>query len=140
MAKSFSNSQIKFVGVIDINYSTTAIKKSLDKFDSWMSIFRLSIWLCHGNVFVLILFWYTMGHIMFFVVTIDIKSLQNRLLKVCYVPATSAGLNRLLFFLFLLWPLTVLMKQTRQAVCAIKQSIYLDVYGGHCYNYFLQPG
>jgi hypothetical protein len=27
--------------------------------------------------------------------TIDIKSLQNRLLKVCYVPATSAGLTRL---------------------------------------------
>jgi hypothetical protein len=26
-------------------------------------------------------------------------------------------------------PLTVLMKQTRQAVHAIKQSIYLDVYG-----------
>ena len=32
---------------------------------------------------------------------------QNRLLKVCYVPATSAGLSRLLF---LWWPLTVLMK------------------------------
>ena len=29
---------------------------------------------------------------------IDIKSLQNRLLKVWYVPATSAGLNKLLFF------------------------------------------
>ncbi len=28
---------------------------------------------------------------------IDIESLQNRLLKVCYVLATSAGLNRLLF-------------------------------------------
>jgi hypothetical protein len=28
---------------------------------------------------------------------IDIESLQNRLLKVCYVPATSAGLSRLLF-------------------------------------------
>ncbi len=53
---------------------------------------------------------------------IDIKSLQNRLLKVCYVPATSALLPRLLF---LLQPLTVLMKQTRQAVCAIKQSILL---------------
>ncbi len=32
------------------------------------------------------------------VVLIDIKSLQNRLLKVGYVPATSAGLSRLLFF------------------------------------------
>ncbi len=30
--------------------------------------------------------------------TIDIESLQNRLLKVCYVPATSAGLPRLLLF------------------------------------------
>jgi len=49
---------------------------------------------------------------------IDIESLQNRLLKVCYVPATSAGLPRL----FLLGPL---MKQTRQAVRAIKQSVLL---------------
>ncbi len=32
------------------------------------------------------------------------------------------------FFLFLLRPLTVPMKQTRQLVHAIKQSIYLDVY------------
>ena len=55
--------------------------------------------------------------------TIDIESLQNRLLKVCYVPANSAGLNRLLFFL--LRPFTVLMKQTRQAVLAINQSILL---------------
>ncbi len=48
--------------------------------------------------------------------TINIKSLQNRLLKVCYVPATSAGRNRLLF----LRPLTVLMKQTMQTECAVK--------------------
>ncbi len=63
--------------------------------------------------------------------SIGIESLQNRLLNVCYVPATSAGLPRVSFsFLFLLLrPLTVLMKQTRQAVCAIKQSIFLDVYG-----------
>jgi hypothetical protein len=63
----------------------------------------------------------------------DIESLQNRLLKVCYVPATSAGLPRLSFFfsfLFLLLrPLTELVKQTRQVVHAIKQSIFLDVYG-----------
>jgi hypothetical protein len=45
---------------------------------------------------------------------------KNRLLKVCNVPATSAGLSRLLF---LQWPLTVLMKQTRQAVHAFTQSI-----------------
>jgi hypothetical protein len=59
---------------------------------------------------------------------IDIKSLQNRLLKVCYVPATSTSLKRLhllFFFFFGLQPLTVLMKQTRQAVHAIKQSILL---------------
>ena len=55
------------------------------------------------------------------------KSL-NRLLKVCYVPATSADLIAF-FFSFLLRPLTVLMKQTRQPVHAVKQSIYLDVYG-----------
>jgi len=42
------------------------------------------------------------------------------------MPATSTGLNRLPF---LLWPLTVLMKQTTQPVRAIKQSIFLDVYG-----------
>ncbi len=53
---------------------------------------------------------------------IDIESLQNRLLKICYVPATSAHLPRLLF---LLQPLRVLMKQTRQVVLAIKQSILL---------------
>jgi hypothetical protein len=34
------------------------------------------------------------------VYSIDIKSHQNRLLKVCYVPASSASLNRLLFFSF----------------------------------------
>ncbi len=56
---------------------------------------------------------------------IDIKSLQNRLLKVCYVPVISASLSRLLFLSFLQWPLTVLMKQTRQAVRAFKQSILL---------------
>ncbi len=46
---------------------------------------------------------------------------QNRLLKVCCVPATSAGLPRVSFFFsflfFLLqWPFTVLIKQTRHAV------------------------
>jgi hypothetical protein len=47
------------------------------------------------------------------------------------VPATSAGLPRVRFFFsffLLLQPLTELMKQTRQAVHAIKQSIFLDVY------------
>jgi hypothetical protein len=41
---------------------------------------------------------------------------------VCYVPAISTGLSSLLF---LRCPLTVLMKQTRQAVCTFKQSILL---------------
>jgi len=38
------------------------------------------------------------------------------------MPATSIGLSKLLF---LWWPLTELMKQTRQVVCAFKQSILL---------------
>jgi hypothetical protein len=41
------------------------------------------------------------------------------------VPVTSAARNRLFFFLFLLQPFTVLMKQTRQVLCAVKQSIFL---------------
>ncbi len=56
--------------------------------------------------------------------SIDIESLQNRLLKVCYVPATSASLPRVRFFFsflfLLLQPLTVLIKQTRW----LKQSIF----------------
>jgi hypothetical protein len=54
---------------------------------------------------------------------IDIESLHNRLLKFCYVPTTSAVRNSLLFFVLLL-SFTVLMKQTRQALCVIKQSIF----------------
>ncbi len=65
---------------------------------------------------------------------IDIESLQNRLLKVCYVPATSASLPRVSFifsFLFLLLrPLTVLMKQTRW----LKQFIFFDVYALSSYR------
>ncbi len=71
--------------------------------------------------------------LVFKVIIIDIERRKNRLLKFCYVPATSSAYNRLLFFLFLLRPFTVLMKQTRQAVHAIKQSIFLDVYGYHLY-------
>ncbi len=67
------------------------------------------------------------------------QKMKNKLLKVCYVPTTSAGLPRVSFFLsvlfLLLQPLTVLMKQTRAAVCAVKQSIFLDVYGVHWYLY-----
>ena len=36
-------------------------------------------------------------HLSIYMYGINIESLQNRLLKVCYVPATSAGLNGLLF-------------------------------------------
>jgi hypothetical protein len=54
------------------------------------------------------------------------KSL-NRLLKVCFVPASSTVLIAF-FSSFLLRPLTVLMKQTRQPVRAVNQSIYLDVH------------
>ncbi len=44
------------------------------------------------------------------------------------MPATSTVL--IAFFLrFLLQPITVLMKQTRQPVRAVKPSVYLDVYG-----------
>ncbi len=65
---------------------------------------------------------------------INNESLQNRLLKFCYVPATSASLNRLLFLLLIL---TVLMKQTRQAVCAIKQSIIVRCLWMHLNNLIL---
>jgi hypothetical protein len=61
----------------------------------------------------------------FYHAVIDIESLQNRLLKVCYVPDTSASLSRLLF---LEWPLTVLMKQTMQGVAPLSSLYYLDVY------------
>jgi hypothetical protein len=83
---------------------------------------------------------------------IDIESLQNRLLKVCYVPATSTKFSKLLFYGGGGgggggWPLTVPMEQTRQAVRAFKQSILLRClwvqhyfYSGHRHNYFLQSG
>jgi hypothetical protein len=45
-------------------------------------------------------------------VTIDIERRKNRLLKCCYVPATSAAHNKLLF---LLRPFTVLTKQSKHA-------------------------
>ncbi len=54
---------------------------------------------------------------------IDTK-IKNSLLKVCYVPATSATFLAFFSF-FLLWPSTVLMRETRQAVHVIKQSILI---------------
>jgi hypothetical protein len=56
--------------------------------------------------------------------TIDSEINKNRLLKVCYVPTPSAASSKV----FLLWPITVITRQTKQAVCTIKQSISLDVY------------
>jgi len=61
--------------------------------------------------------------------TLRYRKSLNRLLKVSYVPATSAVLLASFSSFLLLRPLTVLMKQTRQLVLAVKQSIYLDVYG-----------
>ncbi len=55
---------------------------------------------------------------------VDIERPKIDCLSFVYVPATSAAHNRLLFFFFLLQPFTVLMKKT----CAVKQSIFLDVY------------
>ncbi len=48
-----------------------------------------------------------------------------RLLKFCYVLTASATVLALFFFSFLLQPLPALMRQTRQAVCSINQSIFL---------------
>ncbi len=52
---------------------------------------------------------------------------KNRLLKFCYVPATSAAHNRL-FFAAAIYRTN---EAKRQAVRAIRQSIFLDVYGQH---------
>jgi len=46
---------------------------------------------------------------------------KSRLLKFCCVPTTSTAF----LAYFLLWPLTVLMRQTREVVCVINQSIFL---------------
>jgi hypothetical protein len=44
---------------------------------------------------------------------IDIESLQNRLLNVCYVPATSAGLPRVSFFFSFLFLFAVAINSTK---------------------------
>ncbi len=51
----------------------------------------------------------------------------SRLLKFCFVPATSVPLPRA----FLQGPLIVPTRQTSQAVCAMNQSIFLNVYAYH---------
>jgi len=50
---------------------------------------------------------------------------KNRLLKFCYVPATSATHNRLLFFFFAAAVYST-NEEKRQVVRAVKQSIFLD--------------
>ncbi len=60
---------------------------------------------------------------------IDIESLQNRLLKVCYVPTTSAHLPRLLFIVVLLQPLRVLNSKQGRHYLPLSCQYYLDVYG-----------
>jgi hypothetical protein len=61
------------------------------------------------------------------VLSIDIKR-KRILLRVCYVPATSAASTKALFLFFILRPFTELTRQTGQAVRAIKHSISFDVY------------
>ncbi len=52
--------------------------------------------------------------------------ISKELLKLCYVPATSATSSKGIFHFFLLQPLTVLIRQTWQAVRAIiNESIFL---------------
>jgi hypothetical protein len=47
--------------------------------------------------------------------TIDIESLQNRLLKVCYVPAASASLPRVSFFFSFLFFVAAAIDSTNGA-------------------------
>jgi len=58
--------------------------------------------------------------------TIDIESLQNRLLKVCYVPTASDSLPRTLFLLLTI-NITNEAKQGRQYM-PLSSLYYLDVY------------
>ncbi len=58
------------------------------------------------------------------VVTIDIERQKIDCLRFVMYLLLAPGFQGF-FFSFLMWPLTVLMKQTRQQGCAIKQSILL---------------
>ncbi len=70
------------------------------------------------SIFFLKNIWFGFVSISFCARAIDILYID--FLKFCYVPATCATVVA-----FLLQPLTVLMIQTWQAVCAINQSIFL---------------
>jgi len=50
---------------------------------------------------------------------------QNSFITLAQQALFCARYKRLLFRLFLWWPLTVLTRQTGQSVCAINQSIFL---------------
>ncbi len=84
-----------------------AIKQSILLRCLWMWQNEIII----GNAFWLLTLWIAKGCKKFYCTdpclsvrtwdaTIDIESLQNRLLKVCYVPTTSVGLPKLCFFFF----------------------------------------
>jgi hypothetical protein len=63
------------------------------------------------------------------ILSIDIKRQKIDCLRFVMCPLLEAGFQGFFFLFFLMRPLTALKKQTRQAVCAIKQSIYLVVCG-----------
>ncbi len=56
--------------------------------------------------------------------SIDIKSLQNRLLKVCYVPPTSASLPRVSFFFSFLFFVAAAIDSTNEANKAPLSSLF----------------
>ncbi len=62
------------------------------------------------------------------------RKAKNRLLKFCYVPATNAAQNRLLFF-------AAAVYSTNEANKAgLKPSILLDVYDTNIYSYLETSG
>ncbi len=61
------------------------------------------------------------------VLCIDIESLQNRLLKVCYVPATSASLPRVSFFFSFLFFVAAAIDSTNEANKVPLSSLYCQM-------------
>ncbi len=58
------------------------------------------------------------------VLYIDIESLQNRLLKVCYVPVTNASLPRVSFFFSFLFFVVAAIDSTNEANKVPLSSLY----------------
>ncbi len=58
------------------------------------------------------------------ILIIDIESLQNRLLKFCYVPATSASLPRVSFFFSFLFFVAAAIDSTNEANKVPLSSLY----------------